>query len=330
MQGLLLSESTSPLPGLPVPLGWLGRSFAVTSLLPSMLPVFTVALLLGSDAWSGEPKWRVGLTQVVHGGWATGGCLLLASVALAMVLHPLTPALSALFEGHWGTTVLGGWLASFGVSRHRALRLTSRRGSPDGVPTAVNARNPPDHLRSLEVKRRRALHPTHQYDVRPTALGNAQFRQEVEAGAPYGLNARALATPLRLISSPSEVESLDDARLRLDLALRLVITCLLTCCLCTAWLWRAGAWMLVALVPYVAALLLYKGAVTLAAEYGAVLGALLHLNRLELYRRMGLADVATLAEERERNKEKLARALRVDEQFTVRAQTDLDLSPPSL
>jgi len=311
---------------MPAPLGWLGRSFVVTSLLPSAMPVLAVHLLLHSGAWSGHPDWAKAWSALTSPGWAGSGGFVVASVAVAAVVHPLSGSLSRLFEGNWGTGQLGTLLAGRAVARQRtrrswlvrqAKRRASRRpSSPTGealgnqaIAAAVN-------------------YPSQAGDVRATSLGNALARHQLEAGAPYNLGLRQLSVLIRLAADQRDTVTLDDARLRLDLALRLVTMSLVTCAIGVGWLWRCGLWMLLTVLPYVLAVLLYRGAVTLAADYGAVLSGVLHLNRLELYRRIGLPPPADIVQERDRNRE-LMRVLRADEARDQRAAVvDLDYTGP--
>ena len=48
-------------------------------------------------------------------------------------------------------------------------------------------------------------------------------------------------------------------------------------------LWPDGAWVLIALIPYVLAYVSYRGSVVAAGHYGSALETLINLNRFTLY-----------------------------------------------
>jgi hypothetical protein len=253
--------------GLPSPLDWFGRSFLVTSLLPATVPVTTAMFLLRCDAWSGHPDWRRGWDTLTGASLASGALIIAVALAIGLVMHPLTSSLARIFEGRFGTGPVSSRLAELGIAHHR-WRMR-REAHKQAFPWRLIA------------------YPSSDGDVKATAMGNVQTRHEVEGGVTYGLIPRNVAIHLRFVAPERDVALLDDVRLRLDSTLRLTSLCLLTCAVCICSLWRAGLWMLLALFPYAVAAALYRGAIVLAKEYGAVLSALVDLNRHELYRRVG-------------------------------------------
>jgi hypothetical protein len=310
--------TTDWLPDPPPPLSWLGRSFLVTALVPAAVPVGAVAVLVASDAWTGEPHWAAGIDALLAGGWPLGVRLLGVALVLGLMLSLLSPVVTRVFEGSWGHGPLAASLAGAGVARQRgryARVVHTTRGS--GSTSA-------DRYRRFESAEKEATFPTFPQDLRPTALGNAHTRAVLEAGAPYALRMPGMLVPLRLVAEERDALLLDHARLRLDVAVRLVTALLATTLLTTVWLWRAGAWTLVALVPYLAAALLYRAAVSLASEYGAVVNAVLLVNRRTLYSRIGLPPAADLDEERRKN-EQLRPAMDYAMPFDLRQVAKADL-----
>jgi hypothetical protein len=112
--------TTPSLPDAAVGLGArIGRYFSIVSLLPALfLSSWTLALVM-SGAWSGAPnlgRMVRGLTSINLGGVAW---LLLATVVLALFLHPLQLAMTRLFEGYWGSSRLATWLLRYRITHHR-------------------------------------------------------------------------------------------------------------------------------------------------------------------------------------------------------------------
>jgi hypothetical protein len=88
----------------------------------------------------------------------------------------------------------------------------------------------------------------------------------------------------------------------MDLSVRVSLMSALACAVSALFLWDNGAWLLLALVPYAATYLSYRGAVITAAHYGTAICALIALNRSQLYERLRVPQPATLASEVALNK----------------------------
>jgi hypothetical protein len=125
-------------------------------------------------------------------------------------------------------------------------------------------------------------------------------RYERLAGAPYGIDAVHAVPYLALVGADKDVAYLDDQRANLDLAVRMSAMSLLATALTVAFLWNDGWWMMIALIPYGMAYLLYRGAIVAAQEYGVAMAALIALNRFALYERMHLSLPSSVARERKR------------------------------
>jgi hypothetical protein len=64
---------------------------------------------------------------------------------------------------------------------------------------------------------------------------------------------------------------------------------------------RDGAWVLIALIPYVLAYFSYRGSVIAAGHYGSALETLINLNRFALYEQLHVQLPASTEKEREAN-----------------------------
>lgn len=323
-----MSGWTPALP--PAQLGWLGRSFAVTSYLPSVVVVGIVALMHSSAASSGHPDWSRGLHLLTGVTGRNGIALGVVALVFSLILHPLQSVFVGVLEGHWGYRGASLRWATHGAMTQLARKKRIERGS-DADLTAVAdlPAGHPKRVGAVQGVGQAQLHldgyPSRADDVLPTRLGNVLQRYHLEAGLPYGLHVGRLVPLLRLVAAEREVALLDDRQIQLDLVVRLVVMSLLTTVVTAGYLWRAGLWLLLAAVPYLAAIVLYRGAVAVAAEYGATLAAVMHLNRHALYERLGLPAVSDLEQERHRNAT-LMLLLRNDIPATYRQSIRMDHS----
>ena len=98
--------------------------------------------------------------------------------------------------------------------------------------------------------------------------------------------------------------------MQMDLAVRTSVLAMVAALITVVVMWRHSAWLLVAIIPYAISYGAYRGAVTVAHEYGTALSVLIELTRFNLYERLRLPLPKTLDEERDAN-ESLMRAFRL-------------------
>jgi hypothetical protein len=96
----------------------IGRYFSLVSALPSTLLVFYVFLLLASGGWSGQPDLRRAASITLHLGLTGIFSLIVASIGVALVFHPLQFAMVQLLEGYWGASWLAECARSFRMQHH--------------------------------------------------------------------------------------------------------------------------------------------------------------------------------------------------------------------
>jgi hypothetical protein len=108
----------------------------------------------------------------------------------------------------------------------------------------------------LRVAHLRAAYPYQLLDIAPTRMGNVLRRYEVDGGRALGLDLATVVPHLRLVATETDLRHLGDRREAYELSVHLVGTSILTTALSVGWLWRAGLWMLLSLVPYFGAVLL--------------------------------------------------------------------------
>ncbi|MGP0021763.1 MAG: hypothetical protein ACLPKE_00095 [Streptosporangiaceae bacterium] len=314
----------------------IGRYFALVSMIPSLFLVIWVYLLFASGAVTGKPAFRNVETALSH--WSVGKVagLVLATLAIALVLHPLQFATTQLLEGYWGTTPLA--IAAMKVRKvhHRrrcrdlkqiagrsqrqliaqAERLIKDSSGPYDEPVTVDE-DAIDGL--LESKRgdrlmlyvaateeaadHAARYPSDAARIMPTELGNALRRFEDAAGSQYGLDAITISPHLHLVASPRHLEYLVDARQEMDAAIRICTVGLLAAALTAGALFTDGIWLLWATLPYFVSYLAYKGAVSAAQNYGGVFQSVLDLGRFQLYKELGLYPPRDSVEELANNRE---------------------------
>ncbi|HEX8093479.1 hypothetical protein [Jatrophihabitans sp.] len=329
----------SPFDALASPAQTIGRYFSILSVIPSALLVTFVLVLHNSQAWSGHPDFGHGFSSLGDGGFGKVGQIALASLLVGLVLQPLQYTLVQLAEGYWGTSKLATWLMLRRIEHHRQVRKTLNTTVAEAIrmlEAAGESPLNPDHepvsegnlvhlVRFDEANRALASYPHRPNDVRPTRLGNILRRYESEGGEPYGLGVPTIAPHVGLIAPRDHTDYVDDQRTQMDLAVRLVVINLLASLLAVVFLWRDGLWLLIAVGPYALAYVFYRGAVTLAADYGTALATVVDLNRFLLYDRLHLPVPNNSVEERTQSAQ-LMTLLRSDLHPDERTIVDLTFS----
>ncbi len=288
-----------------------GPYFSVTSFVPATIVTATTTVLVLAKPWSGDPNWELAFTSLSTPSLGQLGTLLVASMVVALALHPLQFGMVQLMEGYWGTSPIGLGLARVRITAHlrrlTSLERTQTRAakrreqleeSGPGTPDAAAAHR----WAEAEARRLASQYPFEREDVMPTMLGNALRRYEQMAGQPYELNIVSTAGHLLLVADPRDTAYVRDQRTQLDLAVRLCVSSAILTAIMVVLLAPTGWWLLLAAAPYVLALMFYRGACTVAREYGASLQTLVDLNRPQLYQRLRVPMPPTLNAERAQNR----------------------------
>lgn len=310
----------------------IGRYFTVVSLVPSVVFVAYVTLLLRSGTWAGS--------SVDFAGSAAGldvkdvALSGVASLLVALALHPLQFAVIQIFEGYWGSSYCARKFATRHIMRHRhrAMRLRNlatdkdlaarppaqfdERGELRAQPpyaTRVDAKatDVESFFTSIEAERLNASYPDALEHIMPTRLGNVLRRYEHLAGIHYGLDSISSVPRMLQVADPRDVAYVQNQRMQMELALRVATLALAAMLLTIVFMWRHGPWLLLALAPYAIAFASYRGAVVVAHEYGTALAVLIDLNRFAFYERIRLPLPDDLEEERSNNA-RLADVLSLD------------------
>jgi hypothetical protein len=293
----------------------IGRYFVVVSLLPASVFVLYVYLLVRSGVWSGRADLVAAIDLQVRDIVPVA----LAALLLALTMNPLQLGVIQLFEGYWGPGRLAVRLAQVRVLHHRRRK--------DELSMAEEpAANPADEVRQAvrSAERRRMLgsYPEEHKHVLPTRLGNVLRRYESMIGKPYGLDALSVVPRLGMVADERQVAYVENQRVQLELATRTSFLAMAAVPVTIGLTWRAGLWMLLALLPYAVAFFAYRGAVGVAHEYGTSIAVMVDLSRFSLYERLRLKLPADTDAERETNR-------RVREFFELRAGFTLDYDQPS-
>lgn len=285
-----------------------GRYFTVVSVVPSVLLVAFVVVLHESGAWSREPDFGAGVRALAQLGLGGIFALVVGSLALGAVLHPLQFALVQFLEGYWGVSSFWTALRENGIRFHRERRAMlvayeqAYQGEADELrklKVKKPARHPVLPLSNAQAAERlRLIYPADSEDMMPTRLGNVLRGTERAAGAAVALDSVTFALHMMMVAPRAELDYVDDQRTSMDLAVRSCLVSLLGCLVTIVYLWPHRLWLLVALVPLGLAWMCYRGAVTAAQGYGAAVRMLFDLNRFALYERMGFPFPATTAAER--------------------------------
>jgi hypothetical protein len=312
----------------------IGRYFTLVSLIPALLFVLWIYLLISTGTLSGTPSLATAETALSH--WTVGRVVgvLLASLTVAVVLHPLQFATTQLLEGYWGTSALARTAMNLRILHHRRRqRHLSARAAESGTAwETLRDREIEKHpelqkdVKKLEARKKyftgvevgdpsvrfvvaqqEALrlsyrdYPRDAARILPTRLGNALRCFEDSAGRQYGLCALTISTHLHLVAPPRHLDYLVDARQAMDSAIRVCTVGLVATVVTAGLMLTRGWWLLWTIVPYAVSYLAYHGAVSAARGYGIIVTSVIDIDRFLLYQEFGLDRPRDSAEERENN-----------------------------
>lgn len=301
--------------------------FSIVSLVPSSIFGTTILIVVLAEPWKGRPDWAGAFSTLASPTLGQVAIAAVAVIVLALVLAPLQYPLIQVLEGYWGTSLPALNLASRRIRSHLkeydelAVSASIALDHHSQSTTAANLPEVDMHWWHDEATRLLARYPVNREDTMPTALGNVLRRYERSAGYPYGLGTVATTPHLILVGRESDVAYVRDQRTQLDLATRMTATCALLCIALTVLLLPAGWWLTLVAIPYLLAHAFYRGACSVAQEYGVALYTLVDLNRAAFYERLGLSTPTSMGQEVLRNAD-LMRVLR------TRSRVDLPLDFP--
>ncbi|MEU0090054.1 hypothetical protein [Kribbella sp. NPDC006257] len=316
----------------------IGRYFSLASLLPSLIFVLWVTALRGASKPFGRFDLDGAGKAITDWSPAKVGLMVVSSLLLGLLVHPLLFATTQLLEGYWGPRPFAVRLATAMALRHRrrqhqledradaselemerALDAISRSElgeAYDGLTPEqqkgwrVTQRASPDGamvhglvIAMDSTKKVLSELPKDADRMLPTRLGNALRCVEDAVGRQYGLDLITIAPHLAVAAAPTRSAYIDDSREQLDVSVRMAFYGLLGAVLTSVWLLGAGWWLLVALVPYTFAFVTYRGAVASAAEWGAAMATCVDLDRFAMYDAMHVEWPSDTDSERTRNRD---------------------------
>lgn len=100
----------------------IGRYFSIVSMVPSLFLVVWSTALVASDAWQSEPNLSRMVPRLADIGFASITWLLLATIIVALFLHPLQLAMTRFLEGYWGSSPMAVKLLSMRITHYRKQR----------------------------------------------------------------------------------------------------------------------------------------------------------------------------------------------------------------
>jgi hypothetical protein len=299
----------------------IGRYFGLVSTIPSLVLTAWVYLLLATGALQGTPHLATLEKNLTLDQPGQLLAVFATALAVALVLHPLQFTIVQALEGYWGPTRIGQAARASRTTAHlrrlnkaRAVREESakvrhswKREGVDVDAHLSGAATPfQESLVRALVKMTAAgelvgQYPVESTHVMPTRLGNILRLHEMRAGASVGLPILTYATHIGMVAAPSHNEYVRDQRSQVDLAARMCAMGILATGVTCLVMWPYGPWLLTALIPYTAAWLSYRGAISTAGSYGQALSAWVDLNRFTLYDALRLPPPPDTSAERVQN-----------------------------
>jgi hypothetical protein len=340
----------------------IGRYFALVSMIPSLFLVLWMYLLFASGAVNGTPTFHK--AELALSQWSAGKVVgvVLATLAIALVLHPLQFAATQLLEGYWGTTPIATAAMKVRIVHHRrrwrylnqlkgrslrqlqALQAQAGIVFESGDASEDSGESEEEEVRSeqlealfssergdrlmmyvvasAEAADHVGRYPSDAARIMPTELGNALRCFEDAAGKQYGLEALTISPHLHLVTSQRYLNYLIDARQEMDSIIRICTIGLIATVLTAAALFTDGIWLLWATLPYCISYLAYKGAVSAAQNYGVVFQSVLDLSRFQLYQELGMYPPRNSEEECANNAE-LIKMLKSENHRAIRYRRDM-------
>jgi hypothetical protein len=330
----------------------IGRHFSIVGMLPALFLSLWISVLISSDAWRTRPDLK--LLGARMSSWSLTGVawLLVATLLIALFLHPLQYAMTQVLEGYWGSSRVSEAATHIRISHHRRrrLKLAKRRSDfEDRQEAAFSAANTRDEAAAAEyaswdaktfankmaeffaskngdafaalpaveaaARKSEGLYPSTER-IMPTRLGNALRRAEDTAGEQYGLDAILTTTLLNFVAAERRVQYVRDSRQQLDTTIRLCVVSLIAFVLSVASLLTDGLWLFVALGPYGFTYLAYRASIAAAEEYTTAVNTVITLDRFALYESLHVDPPRDTREERAVNKD-LMKLLEGDDQANV-------------
>jgi hypothetical protein len=312
----------------------IGRYFTMVSLIPSLFLVLWTYILIASGAPSGHPELHNITVALSHWSVSKAAAVVLISLAVATVLHPLQFITTQLLEGYWGTTPFAAIAMKKRIVHHRKQQrdLRTKAGSnqrawrneclkylrekhtewqedPDDIEIRISDLMESEQgdglmryvIAEQEARDHADSYPSDATRILPTRLGNALRSFEDSAGKQYGLDAITIVPRLHLVVPDRHRSYMMDARESMDSAIRICTVGLVATVLTIGFFLTSGLWLLWALLPYFIGYLAYKGAVSAAQSYGIVIASVIDLDRFLLYDELGLRQPQDNREEKLNN-----------------------------
>lgn len=299
----------------------IGKYFGIVSVIPSVLTTTWLYLVWVTGALTGDPHLDSIARTISKGQPGHSFAVAGLALVLALIIHPLQFAIVQVLEGYWGATAVGRAAQTRRMRVHvdKLARATGeyvtaqaklKAWDDSGRDASARLFRGTDTERTETAKvlwesaaanLRRSEYPDEPTQVMPTRLGNMLRRYELRAGSAYHLPILDFATHLGMVAEKEHGEYVADQRNQLDLTARICASMLVAAALTSAIMWPHRWWLLVALIPYAAAYVSYRGAISSATAYGQAFTASSDLNRFRLYEALHLAPVADSTAERSQN-----------------------------
>lgn len=108
----------------------IGRQFSIVSMLPALFLVLWTYALIASGAWRNAPDLKSMTARTSHWSLAGVAWLIVATLLVALLLHPLQFAMTQLLEGYWGNSsvAIGAMKLKIVYYRKRQRQLKEQSG----------------------------------------------------------------------------------------------------------------------------------------------------------------------------------------------------------
>ncbi|MFJ1763981.1 hypothetical protein ACIOD2_26950 [Amycolatopsis sp. NPDC088138] len=97
----------------------IGRYFSLVSVLPALFLSAWTVVLIASGAWSGAPDPKQLPSELGRIGLGGYAWILLATIVIALFLHPLQLGMTRVLEGYWGSSRIATILLRLRITHYR-------------------------------------------------------------------------------------------------------------------------------------------------------------------------------------------------------------------
>jgi len=278
-------------------LGDIGRLLGRSLFLGSFVPAFFFCLGNGIALWIKGLALGLGLAAIVD--WPTAILIVLATAAfLAMLLRGINIVILRVFEGY----PLHRFRRFVQKPNSKRANLYKKIRELEGKQQESEGLTPAEEGQlTLLWHEAETKYPPEGREILPTLLGNVIRAFEYYPSLRYSMEGVTIWTRLLTVIPKEHVETIEDAKARVDFLLNSTVLLLLSGTGWGAWFLYGNHWcagLACIFFTFLVSYGLYRASIVSALEWGTEVRNAYDVYRRDLLKKLGLAEPTTDAEER--------------------------------